>query len=198
MARLIMKVLLILMLNISGHTDEIPRWAQEKTPVKMSYYLGLGTSFPSGDLADNWKQGFHGYGRMDFSASPKLSIWVGADYHFFPHEVVADTGFEGGNFSSINLTGDFKVNFGTAGVGINPYLFAGMGLAIRRISDSTYHIPGDTLNGSLISTPARSNSLIEIGGGVEYKMFFIQSRYLNNVSDITSVGYIPITLGVKF
>jgi len=191
--------LAIFLPTVSADTTEIPKWAQEKTPVKMSYYLGVGTSFTVSDMADSWKRGIHGYGRLDFSLSPKLSIWAGTDYHFFALQDAADTSVAGGNFSTINITGDLKINLGTPHQRINPYLIAGMGLAIQSISDSSYRIYGDTLiDHRSVSYSTKSNALIEIGGGVEYKYFFIQGRYLNIMSDKKSRSYIPITVGVKF
>jgi len=164
--------------------------------IKMSYYLGAGTSVPLGDLNDGWKMGFHGYGRMDFAVSPKLDVLAGADYHFFSLEDQPDTSVEGGTFSTINLTGDFKVNLGTPDKGANPYLLGGIGLAIQNISDSSFAVSAQSR--SLKSFDTKTNALIEIGGGVELKTLFIQGRYVNILSDSTSISYIPITVGVKF
>jgi len=194
-----MTTLIILAPSAFADTTDVPQWAQEKTPIKMSYYLGVGTSVASGDLADSWTLGFHGYGRMDFSASPKLSVWAGAEYHYFSFEDQPDPSVEGANFSSINLTGDLKVNVATPDQGINPYFFGGLGLAIQKISDSTYEIYGDTLvNRGLVSYDTETNALIEIGGGVEFNEFFIQGRFVNIFASGSSISYIPFTVGVKF
>ncbi|MGH8015474.1 MAG: outer membrane beta-barrel protein [Candidatus Zixiibacteriota bacterium] len=199
MNRLLINALPILALNISGDTTEIPKWAQEKTPVKMAYYLGLGTSYPISDLGDNWKQGFHGLFRLDFTATPKLNVWVGADYHHFSLKDNKYNIAEGGNLSTINLTGDLKINLGTPGQGANPFCFGGAGMAIKRISDSNYEIFGDTLvNLGLVSYKSETNTLFEFGGGVEYKQMFIHARYVSVLSDNLTVRYIPLTVGVKF
>ena len=185
----------------SAYADstDVPQWAQEKKPVKVAYYLGVGTSFPLGDLADSWKQGFHGYGRLDFSLSPKLSVWAGADYNFFALEDAVDTSAEGGTFSAINLSGDLKINLGTLSQRINPYLFFGVGLAIQSISDYSYRVYGDTLiTHRTVTYPTESNALIEIGGGLEYKALFIQGRYVSMWSDKKMRSFIPVTAGVKF
>jgi hypothetical protein len=199
MTKAMVTTLAIFLPTVSADTTEIPRWAQEKTPVKVMCYLGIGTSYPLEEIGDSWKQGFHGFGRLDFLVSPKLSVWVGADYHFFSPEDVADTSVEGGKFWTINFTGDLKIDPGTLALGINPYLFAGLGLAIQSISDFSYRIYGDTLvNRGLINYPTKSIALIEIGGGVEYKNFFVQGRFLRIMFDDISGSYIPVTVGVKF
>ncbi len=185
--------------TVSADTTEIPRWAQEKTPVKVMCYLGIGTSYPLQGIADNWKQGFHGFGRLDFLASPRLSVWAGADYHSFSLDDVADTSVEGGTLWSINFTGDLKIDPGELALGVNPYLFAGLGLSIQSISDSSYRVYDDTLiTHRTVTYPTNPFAIIEIGGGVEYKNFFIQGRYLKVMFDNIPGSYIPVTVGVKF
>ncbi len=186
--------------SLSADTTEIPQWAHEKKPVKMSYNLGVGTSYPLDNIADYWKQGFHGYGRLNFLLSPKLNVWAGADFHFFPFDDEADTSVRGANLSTLNFTGDLKINLGMPLSGVNPYLFGGTGVAVPNISDSSkYFYVGETLDSiHTVTYPRKAYALIEIGGGVEYKYFFIQGCYLTIMFNRKSQSYIPITVGVKF
>lgn len=196
MARLFMKALPILMLNISGHTDEIPRWAQEKKPVEITYCLGLGSSLPMGGLDDRWNQGLHIFGRLNFASSPILSVWAGVDYHRFPFEA----GEETPGFKSINFSGDLKIKLAFSASGINPYFFGGAGIATVSKTDYFFYKPSDTsaVIQVLGDFPTKSYPLVELGGGADCKKFFFHVRYLNIFSDNTTVSYIPITLGVKF
>lgn len=188
-----------MILNVSGNTDEIPQWAQEEKPVKMSYYLGLGASVTVSDLAKGWNAGYHGLGRIGFEASPVLSILAGFEYHYFSFKDQPDTSVSGSNFTSRNFIGELKLNLASPAHGVNPYFFAGAGLAITRISDSTYRIYNDTLvNRGAVTYKTETDALIEFGAGLEYKILFIQCRYLSVLSDSTTVSYVPITLGVKF
>ncbi|HEX2897717.1 MAG TPA: hypothetical protein VHP63_06685, partial [candidate division Zixibacteria bacterium] len=174
LSKIVMKSLPFVLFNLSGISSDIPEWAKEKTPPKISYYFGLGTGFPIGDLSDGWGQGFHGFGRIDFAASPMLNIWAGAEYHYFSFEDQPDTSVTGHDLSTVNLAGDMKLNLTSANQGISPYFIAGAGLAIRKISDSTFRIYGDTLvNRGVVTYKTSTKPFFEIGGGVEYKMIFL-------------------------
>ncbi len=181
MTKLIITTFAILASSALADSTSVPQWAQEKRPVIISYYLGIGTSFPLGEMAKTWNPYLNLFGRLDFSVSPKLNIWSGVDYNLFSPGV-------GRKFRSINLTGDLKIDAGKSTQKINPYLFVGIGLAITDTSDAD----------PTLSPSNQTDALLEIGGGVGYKTFFIQGRYLSIMSYKYPRSYIPVTLGMKF
>jgi hypothetical protein len=194
-----MRVLPVLIFSTSGNTDEVPSWAKEKTPVKIAYYLGGGTSIPTGEMSNVWNLGFHGFGRLEFIATPKLSVWAGVDYHYFSFQEQSDSSVDGHNLNSIQFTGDLKVNLASPEKTFNPYFFIGALLAITRISDSTYRIYGDTLvNRGSMTYDTHTGGLAEFGAGLEYKKLFFQCRIINTSSKNDIVSYIPVTFGVRF
>ncbi len=173
--------LAVMSFGLSGEATEIPTWAKEKAPVKINYYFGLGTSLPLGYLGEDWKHFLHGFSRMDFSVSPNLNIWAGVDYHLFKPVIHDDEDLK---FKSTNIVVDLNINFGENATLLNPYFFAGAGLAITNIR--------------IVPDKQKSYPMLEIGGGMEYKKFFVQGRYVNVLSNYKAISYIPITLGVKF
>ncbi len=165
---------------------------QSQEPLKpISFYLGGGVSIPTGDLGDGWKMGFHGLGRLGFNVAPKLDILAGLDYHTFSLDDQGVSGLSGGAISTINLTGDLKVNLGAPGMSSNPFVLGGVGLAIESASDLTTPLGTFTFD-------TESDLFIEVGGGVEFNKFFIQGRYVNIFASGSSISYLPITAGVKF
>ncbi|MCH7691602.1 MAG: outer membrane beta-barrel protein [candidate division Zixibacteria bacterium] len=157
----------------------------------VDFYLGVGASIPTGDLADGWNIGFHATGRAGFSVAPKLELLVGADFHIFGLDNQV-TNIEGGSLSSINLSGDLKIDLGTPDMSASPYLLGGGGLAIWSIGDIT--IPGF----GVVRSDSESDFFIEAGVGVVLNHLFLQVKYVNIFSKGSSISYIPLTVGVKF
>ena len=157
----------------------------------VDFYIGVGAGVPTGDLADGWKLGFHGLARVGFSVAPKLDVLAGLDYHTFPIDDLGVPSVSGGSFSTINITGDLKVNFGMAGASSNPFLLGGVGLSIYSISDLS-------VGTVTVEFDSESDIFIEVGGGVEFNKFFAQIKYVNIFAEGISISYIPFTVGVKF
>jgi len=184
-------VFTVLAILVAGSLAVSQVQAQEAAKP-MSFYLGGGVSVPTGDLGDGWKLGFHGFGRVGFNVAPKLDILAGLDYHTFSVDDQGVSGIEGGALSTINITGDLKVNLGTPAMSANPFVLGGVGLAIESVSDLTIAGLGT------FSFDSESDVFIEVGGGAEFNKFFIMGRYVNIFSSGSSISYLPITVGVKF
>ena len=140
-----------------------------KMPV--DFYLGVGTSVPTGDFANGRKFGIHGLARIGYSVTPKFDVLAGIEVYALRDDRSDSTG---GPFSIIDFVGDLKVNFGTPGLNFNPFLLGGAGVS----------------HSSLF--------LLEAGGGVEFNKFFAQIKYINMFRESGSYTIIPFTLGVKF
>ena len=170
----------------------VPQVQAQEELKPMSIYLGGGVSVPTGDAGDIWKFGFHGLGRVGFNVAPKLDILAGVDFHTFSFDDQGASGFSGGGLTSINLTGDLKVNLGAPGMSTNPFVLGGVGLGIAKASDLTVTGVGTFVGDS------ESKAFIEVGGGAEFNKFFILGRYVSIFTSGSSISYIPITVGVKF
>ena len=180
---LLILVSMLLMLSPSSAAHDLDK------PV--DFYLGVGASIPTGDLADGWNIGFHATGRAGFSVAPKLELLVGADFHTFSLDNQVPN-IDGGSHSSINLSVGLKIDLSTLDMSASPYLLGGGGLAIWSIGDIT--IPGFGVSMS----DSESDFFIEAGVGVVLNRLFLQAKYVNIFSEGSSISYIPFTLGVKF
>jgi len=66
-----MKKVLVMILAIVAIMTANPSKAEAQVPAKpVDVYFGGGISAPSGDLDELWNLGFHGTGRIGFSAAP--------------------------------------------------------------------------------------------------------------------------------
>jgi len=189
-----MKTIPVILMACPATTTEVPAWAKEKEPIKITYFIGIGPSFPTADLNDRWDQGLHISARFDFAASPILSVWAGFDYHRFPFSPPG----EASGFKSINFSGDLKINLANPDIGLNPYFFGGAGVATIKKTDFFLYRSDTAVHVNLGAYPTKTYPLMEYGGGMSFKNVFIHVRYVSVFSDNYSTGFVPVTMGVKF
>ncbi len=176
--------------------------AMAQAPAKpFNMYLGGGGSLPSGDLADGWKMGFHGIGRLGMAMAPKMELLFGADFHTFGLDLPDEADVDGGAFSAILIAGDVKLNLGVPNSNMNPFVFGGGGMASISISDMTgemYNPSTDQFETVTVSFESETKAFFEFGAGVEMGKMFIQGKYVSIQADGESINYIPFSLGFKF
>lgn len=164
-----------------------------QAPAKpMDIYIGGGVSVPTGTLGDGWKMGFHGNGKIGFTATPKIDILGSVAYHSFPLDDQGVSGVDGGTISTILIGGDARMNFGVPAAPTMPYALAGAGLGILSASDVT---SGGT---TILTVDSETKPYIEFGGGVEMQKFFAEIKYVIVLTSGESLTFLPITVGVKF
>jgi len=155
-----------------------------------------GISAPTGELNDIWKAGYHGSGRIAHSFAPKLELTAGLDYHSFPRDALGISNLEGGDYKVLMLAVDLRLNLGVYPMPWKPFLFGGGGIARASTSDMTYP---DVFGSGTITVEGDSNTkpFIEIGGGINFSLFFIQGKFVNIFYDDGNVKYVPISAGIR-
>ena len=171
--------------------------AVAKLPGKpFAVSVAGGISAPTGDLNVDWKAGYHGSGRIDYSLAPKLEFTGGIDYHSFPRDPLERSGLEGGTYKVVMLAVDLRLNLGVYPMPWKPFVFGGGGIVRTTKSDMTY------LNESgsgTVTEEGDSNTkpFIEIGVGVNFRFFFIQGKFVNIFYDDSNVKYVPFSVGIR-
>lgn len=150
--------------------------------LPISFGIAAGATFPSGDLGDAAKTGYHVLATIDAHA-PLMPVGFRAD----------------GMFNELDLelgSGKSRVWSGTANVvlnagGLGPYLIGGLGV---------YHT---TLSGGGLLT-SDSETKFGLNGGVGIRIpltgfsAFAEARYHRLLDTDGSVALVPLTFGVTF
>lgn len=178
MIKIIFTTLALMATSALADSTDVPRWAQEKKPVEISYYLGLGRSFHLESTSAGKKSYHQLFGRMDFSISPKMNIWIGGEYNI--HSLLKFW-----TIGHINFTGDFKIKVGKLSQKVNPYFVVGLGGSYIKLLNSN---SGRTSTGG---------GIFEFGSGIESKKMFFQACFISVSTGKESWSYIPVTVGVK-
>jgi len=188
MKRLLM-ILAILLVFAVGASAQVPA-------KPFTVYVGGGLSMPVSPSAfdDLYKMGFHGSGGVGFTVSPMFQVIGRVEYHTWglDKEKYGISDVEGGSFKVIAFGADGKFAFGVPGAPIKPFVLGGVGMANISVSDFEYE--GETI----ATIPSETDFYVAFGGGVEFKNFFAQFRYVHIMTEGDATGTVPITVGVKF
>lgn len=181
----------------------IPAAAQVPSP--FSIYAGGLMSMPQGPEGFNegYKNGWHGFAGVGLSAVPKLQVLGKLEYNTFGVDFGSDDTYSGGNINMLMFGVDGRLGFGAPAVPFKPFGFIGLGLA--NVSFGDFEGPsGPTLDALNASQPESQTKLYwNLGAGVEFKAtpvtsFFVQARYVSVTTEGDALGFIPISLGLKF
>jgi opacity protein-like surface antigen len=154
---------------------------EAQSPVRFG--LAAGLSLPTGDDKDFFENGFHGQVMLGFGMM-MLPVKLRADlsYHSFggkDNTLFADE-------DARVISGALNANIGMGGIGVKPYLSAGLGVYNSKTGD----FDGETDFG------------INGGAGLEFGLTgmsaFLEVRYVNVFSEGESSAFIPITFGIMF
>jgi opacity protein-like surface antigen len=182
--------------------------AQVSTPgLPFSVYAGGALSLPSSpsSFSDGWKMGYHGMLGVGFNVAPRVQIIPKLEYHKFGSDLSSYAGplLDGGGFKSLMFGADARLNLGAPVLPIKPYALGGIGMANVSYDDFTSSDPlvQAALN-SGINGASTTQFYFNIGAGAEFTLapkasLFVQARYVSISGDGGSVGYIPLTVGLK-
>jgi opacity protein-like surface antigen len=155
--------------------------AEAQSPIRFGVAGGL--SIPTGRGSDAVENGFHGQIMLGFGMM-MLPVKLRADlsYHSF-------SGKDGTLAQGIDqrvISGALNANVGMGGIGMKPYLTAGVGV----------------YNSKVENFDAQTDFGINGGVGVEFSLTgmstFLEARYVNVFTEGESTRFIPITFGILF
>jgi opacity protein-like surface antigen len=163
--------------------------AEAQSPIRFGIAGGL--SMPSGDLDEAFKNGFHGQFMLGFGMMA-LPVKLRADvtYHSMGLEGEGGIGFDEDDNLRV-ISGALNAIVGMGGIGVKPYLTAGVGFYNQKFAD--FDAENDFgLNG---------------GAGLEFSLTgmstFLEVRYVkifvgDDDGEDASAAIIPITFGILF
>jgi opacity protein-like surface antigen len=154
--------------------------AAEAQPRLM---LGGGISNPIGDLSDGAATGFHGRVGLQVSVPTfPVSARGDADYHRFGEGDIAGSKYN-------VLSGALSAVLTLPGVGISPYVLAGVG---------AYRIGFDVLGVSDSDTETGFHGGFGVNLGALGFGGFAEIRFINvSTESATNFRYIPVTVGIR-
>lgn len=151
----------------------------------VSVGLGVGPSFPTGDLGDVADPGFHVQGVFDVSL-PLIPFGVRANADFHQMSTIAD-----GNARQLFVNVNGVVDVPLVPLLLSGYFTAGPGMYHSRFSTSVF-------NGSDSST----NFGLNAGAGVQLSLvlidLFLEARYHHAFGDDSGISFVPVTVGILF
>jgi hypothetical protein len=157
--------------------------AEAQSPIRFG--LAGGLSLPQSDLGDAFESGFHGQVMLGFGMMA-LPVKLRADltYH--------SLGLEGGGDDDLRtIGGALNAIVGMGGIGVKPYLSAGVGLYNSKFGD----------------LDAENDFGLNGGVGLEFSLTglstFLEVRYVklfvgDDNGDDVSAAIVPITFGIMF
>lgn len=181
--------------------------AHAQAPTPFSAYVGGLVSMPNtpSSFSDTWKTGWHATGGLGYKMAPNFQLVGKLEYHTFGFDFGDVDGFSGGNINLLTFGADGRYAFSMPAAPVAPFIFGGAGMANVSFGD----MEGSTLATSTFAdyntTKPESQTKLyyNIGAGAEMKVgptmkLFVQGRYVNVATDGESIGFIPITLGLRF
>jgi hypothetical protein len=157
-----------------------PAEAQMRT---VTFGVAAGPTLPIGHLGDDVNTGWHVQG--SFALAPmSLPFGVRADLNYQRFTETHDA-----DHKLTMLSGIVNGIFALPGMGMRPYLSAGVG---------AYNARGDEAHGSAESTDVGVNG----GGGLQFGLggmnAFLEARFHNVFSEGEATRFIPISIGIMF
>ena len=157
--------------------------AEAQSPVRFG--LAGGLSMPQSDLGDEFENGFHGQVMLGFGMMA-LPVKLRADlsYHSFGLK-------EGGDDNLRTIGGALNAIVGMGGIGIKPYVTAGLGFYNSKFGD------GDAENDFGL------NGGVGLEFGLTGMSAFLEVRYVklfvgDEDGEDLSAAIVPITFGIMF
>ncbi|UCC44367.1 MAG: hypothetical protein JSU65_00085, partial [Candidatus Zixiibacteriota bacterium] len=142
--------------------------------------------------------GFHGTGRIGFSAMPRVQVCVGIDYHISKMKdafassfgVVGDIVEEIGSQKTLLVAGDAKLDLGVPMAPVTPYVIGGIGLA-------NTSVPEIKFVGDVEPSVSNTDLFFEVGGGVEFNNFFLQGKLISIQTEGSASNMLAFSAGLK-
>jgi hypothetical protein len=160
-----------------------PAEAQMRT---ATFGVGGGPSFPIGHLADDFGTGFHVQG--SFALAPMtLPFGVRADLFY---QRMTETAAGHTDDTETTLAGIVNGIFALPGVGVRPYVSAGVGAYNTRFA----HAQGGAEDATNVG--------VNGGAGVQFGLLgmnaFLEGKFHNVFTANEASRFIPITIGIMF
>lgn len=153
----------------------------------ITFGVGGGLTFPTGDFDTGAKSGWHGIGHAGYG----LRTGLGIRLDFFYGQNSLDR--ISGNTKLTGGLGSLTYAFKSAG-GAAPYLIGGLG---------AFNVKQTSNAGGLAFTSSATRLALGAGGGVKFRAgsdskFFVEARYISVQTTQGSTGFLPITAGISF
>ncbi len=154
----------------------------------VGFGLSGGLSVPTGDLGDAVDAGYSIAGHVFLKPASMRSVRFRGD--------VSYSGFDykgiDASYRSLGFVGNALLDLSTSG-GVKPYVLGGLGAFNGKASEN---------DGSRVVSTSSTDVGIQAGGGLTFQLSgfstFLELKYVNVFTDGNSIGYIPITFGVRF
>ncbi|MDD4051168.1 MAG: outer membrane beta-barrel protein [candidate division Zixibacteria bacterium] len=168
--------------------------AVAQTEMGVNLYGGGGVSFPSSDLSDVGKTGYHGLVGVGFSPVPSIETAARFAYNSF---AVKDGGDDKFTVSEYGL--DIRANLAAPVFNVRPYALIGGGFAKYDFPSS---LPVEMLDGVLAGIKPETEFFYCIGGGIKVNAmprvdFFLEARYTKLSASDRNLDYLPVSVGLS-
>ncbi len=205
-----MKMLLCCVLTVALCTTSV------STKTESFLYVGSGIGFPLSpdEVTNQWKAGLLFNGAMGFMLNPTFEISGRVAYNTFPLDeeyLIKELEYifgplpglriSGSTLSALQLGVDFKYVFPTKNeaVGFKPYVFAGVGVAIIRVSDLTVSYGYDSGTADI---DGETKPCLDFGFGSKVRVsssvdFYFDGRYVLVFTEDESFGFFPVHVGLS-
>ncbi|MDQ6828540.1 MAG: hypothetical protein M3081_06700 [Gemmatimonadota bacterium] len=171
----------------------------------LSFGVGGGATFPTGDVSDILSTGFNVMGLVGFQV-PMIPFGLRVDAIYNHHSFKNCTGSCSGSAHVFggNLNAVFA--FPMEGTGFSPYITGGIGFANVDATANFTGLASSRVHGSVAAATTVSGSENKFswnaGGGLKFGIsgldLFAEARYLSVLTNDGSTNLIPITLGITF
>jgi len=170
-----------------------PAWSQI-SGMGINLYGGAGITVPSGDIADVWKNGFHGMVAAGYHPTPSIEL----DGRFARHQLPLEDQFQGDDFTISEYGVDVRANLAIPTSTLRPYAVVGAGFAKFAFTPST--LTGSTMPVSGLEEGTQF--FWAIGGGLKAPLapkinLFIELRYTTLTTNADNLNYFPILAGLN-
>ena len=158
-----------------------PAALHAQSPLKFG--LTAGATFPQGDAGDAFDWGYHVAGHV--TAKPMMSpVGIRGEVMYHSFGAKEETGFDGENLGV--LAGIVNAELGLGGVGVKPYLIAGLGMYRSSFADFD----------------SETDFGFNVGAGLDFGLAgfsaFAEARYHSIQTEGESTNIVPISFGLRF
>jgi hypothetical protein len=185
----------------------------------VHFGLSGGLAVPTGAFSNDYNTGWNVGGNVAFPLGYKSPLWIQVDVNhsqFGANDALLNNyGATNGWSSMTSVTGNLVINLvqsrGRRPTPITPYLIGGGGFYSRyaeldNFTVGSYCNPffgcGYFGSNQVVATRTTTTGGWDAGGGFRFNMYpvqlFVEARYNSAVTDHSTTGFVPISIGVEW